>query len=175
MTKKKQTYEEWQESKQEARNNFHLTESKKNMANCMYLIMQNHKGEHNVICADAIAEQMTEKLQRDINRGHVSECARLFRDTGRFPGLQSCTKGYYVDDSLGAMLNTLRFVANKFAQIEYTATNIRNIIANKHGDAAVPDDLREWLRQIEFEEWCEENEFEPSQEWCWEHGYNPIY
>lgn len=174
MTKKAMTYEEWQDSKQEALVSFRLTDNKKNLANCMYRIMQNHKGKANVICADELAEQMGLMLNKNVNRGHVSECARLFRDTGRFPGLQSCTKGYYVDDSLGAMLNTLRFVVTKFAQIECTANNIRNIIANKYGEAAVPEDLREWLRQIEFEEWCDDNGFEPSDEWCEEHGYSPI-
>lgn len=155
------TYEEYLEAKAEASCKFALSERKKTMANSMFKILRaEHQGKENAICADALAEEMSIMTGEDINRGHVNECARLFRVTGRFPGLQSCTKGYYVDESYQAMVNTLRFVLTKSAQIENTAYHIRDVIVKKYGDDALPDDLREWLSQLEYEEWCEENNIE---------------
>lgn len=155
------TYQEYLKAKAEAEGNFSLSDRKRTMANCMFKVLRNsHNGKENAICADALAEEMSLLMGEELNRGHVNECARLFRVTGRFPGLQSCSKGYYVDESFEAMVNTLRFVLTKSAQIENTAYCIRDVIVNKYGDNALPDDLREWLRQLEYEEWCEENGIE---------------
>lgn len=124
--------------------NAKINPRKRLIGNQVYKILTtSHRGRDNVICADQIAEEVAMNIGEDVTRNDINEAVRLMNKYHVLPGLNSCSKGYYIDDSLTEMLSSLRFILNKCIAMKHNITSVYDMIVKRYGAGNIPDDMFE--------------------------------